>query len=236
VTPARPTKFQRLARTHAAMAAGEATLVVALADSFFFDVDPDAARGKVLLFLLVSFAPFLVVAPLIGPVIDRISGGRRLVVQAVAAARIALQLMMIAVADELLLFPLVFAALVLQKTYLVSKSALVPSVVPTERDLVEANAKLGVIAGVTGFVAVIPALLLQVALGTSATLVYDSLGSEGSSNRSGSGKRRSSDPARCGLRPRRCWCCARASASCCSTSRSGFDRPTPAPRGSRWPS
>jgi hypothetical protein len=174
VTPAAPraTKFQRLARTHAAMAAGEAALVVALADSFFFDVDPDAARGKVLLFLVVSFAPFLVVAPLIGPVIDRISGGRRFVVQAVAVARIALQLMMIAVADELLLFPLVFAALVLQKTYLVSKSALVPSVVRTDRDLVEANAKLGVIAGVTGFVAVMPALLLQVTLGTSATLVY----------------------------------------------------------------
>jgi hypothetical protein len=177
VTPAarRVTNFERLARTHAAMAAGEASLVVALADSFFFDVEPDAARGKVLLFLLVSFAPFLLVAPLIGPVIDRINGGRRLVVQAVALARIVLQLMMIAAADELLLFPLVFAALVLQKTYLVSKSALVPSVVPTDRDLVEANSKLGLIAGVTGFVAVLPALALQVTLGTPATLVYGAI-------------------------------------------------------------
>ena len=60
---------------------------------------------------------------------------------------------------DLALFPLVFAALVLQKTYLVSKQALVPSVVRTEADLVEANSKLGVIAGLTGFVArgVIPA-------------------------------------------------------------------------------
>ena len=50
-------------------------MVVALADSFFFDVDPGAARSKVLLFLVVSFAPFLIVAPLIGPV-DRPHPGR----------------------------------------------------------------------------------------------------------------------------------------------------------------
>ena len=64
-------------------------MVVALADSFFFDVDPSGARSKVLAFLVVSFTPFLVVAPFIGPVIDRIRGGRRFVVLAVAAARIA---------------------------------------------------------------------------------------------------------------------------------------------------
>jgi hypothetical protein len=168
-------KFRRLAFTHAAMMGGEASMVVALADSFFFDVDPGAARGKVLLFLVISFAPFLLVAPLIGPVIDRIRGGRRFVVQAVAAARIVLQLLMMRFADELALFPLVFAALVLQKTYAVSKSALVPSVVRTERELVEANSKLGLIAGVSGVVAVLPAALLQVGIGSAATLGYGAL-------------------------------------------------------------
>jgi hypothetical protein len=165
-------KFRRLAFTHAAMMGGEASMVVALADSFFFDVDPSSARGKVLLFLVVSFTPFLLVAPLIGPVIDRIRGGRRFVVQAVAAARMVLQLLMMRFADELALFPLVFAALVLQKTYSVSKSALVPSVVRTERELVEANSKLGLIAGVSGVVAVLPAALLQVVFGSAATLGY----------------------------------------------------------------
>jgi hypothetical protein len=157
------------------MMGGEASMVVALADSFFFDVDPGAARGKVMLFLVVSFAPFLLIAPLIGPVIDRIRGGRRFVVQAVAAARIVLQLLMMRFADELALFPLVFAALVLQKTYTVSKSALVPSVVRTERELVEANSKLGLIAGVSGVAAVLPAALLQVAFGSAPTLGYGAL-------------------------------------------------------------
>ncbi len=150
-------------------------MVVALADSFFFDVDPSAARSKVLLFLVISFAPFLVVAPLIGPVIDRIRGGRRFMVQAVAAARIVLQLLMMRFADQLALFPLVFGALVLQKTYSVSKSALVPSVVRTERELVEANSKLGLIAGIAGVAAVLPAALLQVAFGSAATLGYGAI-------------------------------------------------------------
>jgi len=149
-------------------------MVVALADSFFFDVDPNAARGKVLGFLLVSFAPFLLIAPMIGPAIDRVRGGRRFTVQVVAAGRIAIQLLMIRFVDDIALFPLVFAALVLQKTYTVSKSALVPAVVSTDRELVEANSKLGLIAGLAGAVAVIPAAALQYSVGSTATLAYGS--------------------------------------------------------------
>ena len=129
-----------------------------------------------LLFLVVSFAPFLLLAPLIGPVIDRAAGGRRTVIQLVAGARVVLALMMAVSIDELALFPLVFAALVLQKTYLVSKQALVPSVVRSEAELVEANSKLGVIAGLTGFLAVIPAGLLQLTPARGwGTLIYSGL-------------------------------------------------------------
>ncbi len=165
-------KFQRLARTHALIAAGDAAMVVALADSFFFDVDPNGARSKVLAFLLVSFAPFLLVAPFIGPVIDRVRGGRRMVVQGVALARVPVQLLMIVFADGFGLFPLVFVALVLQKTYAVSRAALVPSVVRNDHELVEANSKLGIIAGIVGMLAVAPAGLLQLTLGTGATFAY----------------------------------------------------------------
>jgi hypothetical protein len=147
-------------------------MVVALADSFFFDVDPSGARSKVLAFLLVSFTPFLVVAPFIGPVIDRVRGGRRFVVQAVAGSRIVVQLLMIRFSDDTALFALVFVALVLQKTYQVSKSALVPAVVRSDRELVEANSKLGLIAGLAGVVAVLPAALLQAVIGNRATLSY----------------------------------------------------------------
>lgn len=147
-------------------------MLVALADSFFFDVDLDAARSRILTILLVSFAPFILVAPLIGPVIDRIRGGRRFVVQIVAVLRFVVQIAMIRYSGEIALFLLVFGALVLQKTYVISKSALVPSVVRSDRELVEANSKLGLIAGITGAVAVIPAGILQVLFGTSVTLAF----------------------------------------------------------------
>jgi hypothetical protein len=170
------TPFRRLTITHAAMMGGDAAMLVALADSLFLSIDPSAARSRVLLFLVVSFAPFLVIAPLIGPVIDRAAGGRRTVIQLVAAARVGLAVLMAASLDSLRLFPLVFAALVLQKTYLVSKQALVPSVVRSEAQLVEANSKLGVISGITGFVAVIPAGLIQVSpIKGWGTLLYSGL-------------------------------------------------------------
>ena len=169
-------KFRRLAITHAAMMGGDAAMLVALADSLFLSIDPSAARGRVLLFLVVSFAPFLVIAPLIGPMIDRAAGGRRTVIQLVAGARVLLAVLMARFIGNVALFPLVFASLVLQKTYLVSKQALVPSVVRTEAELVEANSKLGLIAGLTGFVAILPAALIQVTpLDGAGTLIYSGL-------------------------------------------------------------
>jgi hypothetical protein len=165
-------KFRRLAITHALMMGGDAAMVIALADSLFFDIDLDAARSRVLLFLVLGFAPFLVVAPLIGPLIDRVAGGRKFVIEVVALARVALTMLMALYLDALVLFPLVFASLVLQKTYTVSKSAIVPSTVRSEDELVEANSKLGLIAGITGAVAVVPAGILLTLIGAPATLVY----------------------------------------------------------------
>ena len=165
-------RFSRLARTHAAMAAGDAALAVALADSVLFSISADAAREKVLLFLGVSFVPFLFVAPLIGPLIDRLKGGRRFVIQLVCVARVVLSILMAFHAENLALFPLAFAALVMQKTYTICKSALVPSVVRNEEELVEANSKLGLISGLVGFVALLPAGLLQKTIGTKATMLY----------------------------------------------------------------
>ena len=142
--------FKRLARTHALMTAGDVAMVVSLAGSLFFSISPDAARSKVLLYLLISFAPFVVVAPLIGPFVDRAPGGRRLIIQLTAVGRAVLFIAMIFHLDDLLLFPLTFGVMVLQKTYGVARSALIPTVVNSKDELVEANSKLGLIAGVVG--------------------------------------------------------------------------------------
>ena len=137
------------------MAAGDSALAAVLVGSVFIS-SPDAARSKVLLFQLISVAPFAVVAPLIGPTVDRVPGGRRFVMQITAVVRALLYVVMISHVDDVLLFPLVFGVMVMQKTYAVSKSALVPLVVRNEDELVEANSKLGLISGVVAAVAVGP--------------------------------------------------------------------------------
>lgn len=153
------------------MAVGDAAMYGALAGSFLLGLTPDAQRPKVLLYLLISAAPFAVVAPAIGPTVDRIPGGRRMVMQITAAVRALTYLLMIYHVDDLLLYPLVFVALVMQKTYSVSKSALVPLVVRSDDELVEANSKLGLISGAVGALAIGPLTLLGKASTTIPLLV-----------------------------------------------------------------
>lgn len=143
------------------MTAGDTAMAVALADSLFLSISPDAARTKVLLFLAVSMAPFAVVAPLVGPFVDRMKGGQRMVVVLVGVLRACVLVGMASSLDSLTLFPLAFAALILGKTYAIAKSAIVPNTVNDEAKLVESNSKLGQIAGITGFVVAGPVGALQ---------------------------------------------------------------------------
>ena len=69
--------FTRFARTHVFGAVSDAMVAVALAGSIFFSIDPDAARWRVSLYLVLTIAPFAVVTPLIGPLVDSVRGGRR---------------------------------------------------------------------------------------------------------------------------------------------------------------
>ena len=156
------------------MTVGETTMAIALADSLFLSISPDAARTKVILFLAVSIAPFAVVSPFVGPFIDRMKGGHRAVVILVGVLRAVVLIAMAWNLDSLTLFPLAFGALILGKTYAIAKSAIVPSIVKDEEKLVASNSKLGQVAGITGFVIAVPAGLLQL-ISSQATLIFGSL-------------------------------------------------------------
>jgi len=166
--------FTRFSRIHALMTVGETTMAIALADSLFLSISPDAARTKVILFLAVSIAPFAVVSPFVGPFIDRMKGGHRAVVILVGVLRAVVLIAMAWNLDSLTLFPLAFGALILGKTYAIAKSAIVPSIVKDEEKLVASNSKLGQVAGITGFVIAVPAGLLQL-ISSQATLIFGSL-------------------------------------------------------------
>ncbi len=118
--------FGRLALTHVLMTAGDTLFAVSLAGSLFFSISPTAAKDKVLLYLLLTMGPFAVVAPALGPLIDRSRGARRAMVVASAVGRAALCPFLARDIHSLLLFPEAFAMLVLSKVYLVTKGALVP--------------------------------------------------------------------------------------------------------------
>jgi len=151
--------FARLAVTHGFGMAGEAALALALAGSLFFKVDPSEGRQKVFLGLVLTMAPFALVGPLLGPMVDRVKGGHRAVIIASMAGRVVTAVVMIpaAAAGSLFLFPEAFVMLVLAKTYQVAKAAVVPNVVEGDLELVEANSKLQLIGGLSGFVAIAPA-------------------------------------------------------------------------------
>lgn len=154
------TPFARLGLAHAGGSAGDTLVSIALAKTLFF-VSPAEARGKVLLYLLLTLAPFAVVSPFIGPLVDRFHQHRRWVVVAAAVLRGVLCFFMARDVTSLLLFPEAFTVLVLSKGYAVARSALVPGVVPDDRELVRANSRLALIAGLSGFVAAVPGGLLS---------------------------------------------------------------------------
>jgi len=127
------TGFGRLALTHVALTAGDTLVTVSLAGSLFFSISPDAAKGKVILYLVLTMTPFAVVAPLLGPVIDRSRGARRAMVVVSATCRAVMCLVMAGSLSSLLLFPEAFTMLVLSKLYLVTRGSLVPLVVGGQR-------------------------------------------------------------------------------------------------------
>jgi hypothetical protein len=125
---------------HAFSVATDTLVTVSLAGTLFFSIPSGTARDKVALYLLLTMAPFSVVAPLVGPAIDRIQGGRRLMVVVATGLRAIVCLFMVSHVDDLLLFPAAFLILVLGKAYGISKAALVPTVVTERSELVAVGA------------------------------------------------------------------------------------------------
>ena len=134
--------------------AADAMVTVALAGTVFFSATGDAQRGNVLLYLLMTMAPFAVVAPVIGPALDRVQHGRRIVMAGTAIGRGVLAVLMaMNFTDLYVLFPAALGSLVLSKAYSVIRSAAAPRLVPTALTLVEANARLslfGLVAAIVG--------------------------------------------------------------------------------------
>lgn len=136
--------------THALNVAGDALIAVSLAGTLFFAAAAGEQRTNVALYLVVTMAPFAIVAPIIGPALDRLQKGRRLALAATMGGRAILAAIMAANFDNFALYPAAFGALVLSKAYGVLRGAVVPRVLPGEMTLVMANSRLSIFGLLTG--------------------------------------------------------------------------------------
>lgn len=134
----------KLIELHAVNSAGDVLITIALASTVFFSVPTDQARGRVALYLAVTMAPFVFLAPVIGPLLDRVPHGRRAAMASAMLARALLALMMSgAVATGgLELYPAALGVLVASKAYGVVRSAVVPRLLPPRIALVKANSRV----------------------------------------------------------------------------------------------
>jgi MFS family permease len=153
--------LSRVLELHLVSTFADTLIYTALASTIFFAVPTEAARGRVATSLLVTMVPFVVLAPLIGPLLDRVPHGRRYALAATMVVRAWLAWVMAsAVAGPgdrtaFSLYPATLGFLVCQKAYLVTRAAGVPRVLPPGTGLVGANARISM-AGVVAMVIAAP--------------------------------------------------------------------------------
>lgn len=152
----------RVLELHLVSTAADTLIVTALASTIFFAVPTEEARSRVATSLLITMVPFIVLAPLIGPMLDRFRRGRRYALATTMVVRAFLAWVMAgavsgANTDEAAfsLYPAAFGFLVCQKAYLVTRAAAVPRVLPTGAGLVNANARIS-LAGVAAMMVAAP--------------------------------------------------------------------------------
>ncbi len=170
---AKQSGLSRLIELHAASAAGDAAVAIALASTIFFAGATSEARGQVALFLGLTMLPFAIVAPLIGPFLDRFSHGRRWAIGTTFALRAFLCWVLAdAVAsDSSLFYPAALGVLVSSKAYAVTRAAAVPRLKPDDLTLVKANGRVS-LAGVVGAAASAPIAGIAVYFGSEWCLRY----------------------------------------------------------------
>ena len=144
--------LSRLIELGAVNSAGDTAFAVSLAGTVFFTVPSGQARDRVALFLLLTMAPFALMAPLIGPILDRFRHGRRWAIGATLGLRGFLVWSLAASmtgSSSAWLYPAALGCLVASKAYGVTRASAVPRLLPKEITLVTANSRIS-LAGVAG--------------------------------------------------------------------------------------
>jgi MFS family permease len=166
----------RLIELGALNAAADAAVAISLAGTLFFKVPTAEARAHVALFLGLTMLPFAIVAPLIGPFLDRFAHGRRWAIGATMAVRAFLAWSLATAVNDTSawLFAAALGILVASKAYNVTRAAAVPRLLPEGLSLVTANARMSM-AGVVGVAVSAPIAAGASVIGPEWSLRYAAL-------------------------------------------------------------
>lgn len=151
--------FRRLAVTNGLSGAGDTLVALALAGTLFFSVPSGQARANVAAYLLLTLAPFAVLAPALTMVLARFPATYRHGLVASCGLRAAAAAVMIAGLDTLWLYPLALVLLITSRLFTISRSSLLPVALTEPTSLVDANARLAQV-GVAGGALAVPAGIL----------------------------------------------------------------------------
>src|SRR5271166_3399746 len=104
--------FGRLALVQSIFSIGTTLVTISLAGTLFFTITPEAAKHRVVLYLLLTITPFVVVAPALSPLLDRGRYARRTSMAVASVGSAVLVLLMAGDIKGFLLFPEAFGVLV----------------------------------------------------------------------------------------------------------------------------
>ncbi|MFC4947418.1 MFS transporter [Pseudonocardia sp. GCM10023141] len=153
----------------------DAAVAVALANTLFFAAATAESITNVALYLAITVAPFAVVAPVIGPLLDRMQRGRRAALAISFAGRAVLAVVMAFNYNSWLLYPAALGVLVLSKSFVVLKAAVTPRVLPSAITLITTNSRLTTFGLVAGGVFGAIAAGVSALFGSPGALIYTAL-------------------------------------------------------------
>lgn len=171
-----PRAIRRLTLTHAIDDVADALVSLSLVGSLFFSVSFDASRERILLYLALTAAPLAVIAPFVGPALERSRLASRTLLAGTQFARVVLALGLAGSLSSLSFYPLVIGVLLARKVYALAKTILLAQLLPSEADLVAASGHLSRAGTVAGGLGTALAGALLATVGVAALPLLGALG------------------------------------------------------------
>ncbi len=148
-----PRFARRLVLSHVIDDFGDAMINLSLVGSLFLSVSVDASRNRIMLYLLLTAAPLVIVAPVVGNVLDRTRYGCGIAISGSQVLRALVSLAMIGSLLTVALYPLAFLVLISRKVYALAKAALLSQMTDDPTELLRSDAHIarsGTVAGGIG--------------------------------------------------------------------------------------